>query len=936
MIMMLPLELRQEFLGRHMHGTAIELHNKQNSGWAQRGATDLLRITYPTADVQNALHAISRDASGKPIVFLGQRGRGKSHIMALLHHAVESPDLVERWARDWAARLPEPAPILAGLVLRRGFRAVSEALSNQEYANLWDVLFERHPRGLLYRGKFEQSGTAVPAASLIEDMCKEQPTALILDECQTWYDGLHDEAGPGGRKRRHWAFNFLQILSELSTKRPDLFVLAISVRNSDTEAYRQVLRDGPRLVDFKGKTSRQDRKRLLLHRLFENRGNFAEEDIGRLVAPYAAERLRLLHPDATAEEKERLTREVAEAWPFAPELLTLLEDHVLMAEAAQETRDLIRILASIVRSRGRETPLLTGSDFALDDDTGVTPLIDSFATTHDQERLREIALRNLQAVADAGVLAPHAKPVLSSIWLRSLSTTGVRGGTRQELQLDLVPQDRTDDNAFTLELDEIVENSVNVHTLERGQETRYCFRNDENPLSKLKAVARNARHFEPEGPTPPGLLPQRRDQVFVRQVLTHLLRSPDGATQPPSRPTVLDPNWQRAPWANLSQEDQPERWDRPVLLVLPTAPADTADVLGPWLAEHVPVRRNLVRFLLPKAGSADLYDDRPLLITARCALLAKEWKENDSRYAEYARRFDRELRRELSERFDRYALLSRWNFPEPRACAFHTEAHRATGADIPAVVEKLVRENFFAPEDFEAVPLECARRGDTMRQLLDVLREPPPRPDVEAIPFLGETVVYEQVLRLAARGKIALNVDGTWHPRETGQTEDEALRTLRQKAFRTGRELDRVQLGLPSQVGGGTGVAVTSRPIPAASPGAGPLFQPPVVGGGTPVSPAPASFGTAAPAASAPVPGPGTVSEPQPIIRRSSGARNGVNLLGELEKWGLPLQQKITQATLTFTGLTVKELRELCARLPPRLQAELQLTLPPSTQEGSP
>ena len=72
---MLPLELRQEFRSAHMRGTAIELRNKQNSGWAQRGAVDLLKITYPTADVQRALEAVSTTGAGKPVVFKGNRGR---------------------------------------------------------------------------------------------------------------------------------------------------------------------------------------------------------------------------------------------------------------------------------------------------------------------------------------------------------------------------------------------------------------------------------------------------------------------------------------------------------------------------------------------------------------------------------------------------------------------------------------------------------------------------------------------------------------------------------------------------------------------------------------------------------------------------------------------------------------------------------------------
>ena len=65
------------------------------------------------------------------------------------------------------------------------------------------------------------------------------------------------------------------------------------------------------------------------------------------------------------------------------------------------------------------------------------------------------------------------------------------------------------------------------------------------------------------------------------------------------------------------------------------------------------------------------------------------------------------------------------------------------------------------------------------------------------------------------------------------------------------------------------------------------------------------------------------------MIHQSLGAKSGVNLLGDIEKWALPDNQKVLQASLTFTSLSVKEIRELCAKLPPKVQAELQLTLTP-------
>ena len=127
----LPLELRQEFQAAHFRGTAIELRNRQGTGWTEKDPGELLEITYPTSDVQRALQAISTAAAGRPLVFLGDRGRGKSHIMALLHHAFRHPDRVEAWAKEWAAKSGFKS--LGNLQLPRGFEPISEPLSNEEY-----------------------------------------------------------------------------------------------------------------------------------------------------------------------------------------------------------------------------------------------------------------------------------------------------------------------------------------------------------------------------------------------------------------------------------------------------------------------------------------------------------------------------------------------------------------------------------------------------------------------------------------------------------------------------------------------------------------------------------------------------------------------------------------------------------------------------------
>ena len=158
---MLGLKLREEFLGSHMPGTAITLRTNDNTGAVQQDPNTILKITYPTADIQTALKQLSTQRAQKPIVLMGDRGRGKSHIMAVMHHAVANPDVVQDWAKEWGDKID--SSLLSDLELEQGYTAISEPVHNNEYPLLWELLFERHPKGQIYRGKFLQSGSQVPS-----------------------------------------------------------------------------------------------------------------------------------------------------------------------------------------------------------------------------------------------------------------------------------------------------------------------------------------------------------------------------------------------------------------------------------------------------------------------------------------------------------------------------------------------------------------------------------------------------------------------------------------------------------------------------------------------------------------------------------------------------------------------------------------------------
>src|SRR5690606_36757788 len=113
-------------------------------------------------------------------------------------------------------------------------------------------------------------------------------------------------------------------------------------------------------------------------------------------------------------------------------------------------------------------------------------------------------------------------------------------------------------------------------------------------------------------------------------------------------------------------------------------------------------------------------------------------------------KFDKPLRDALKTRFDRFAILKRWNFPDPTECLFDVERVNAQGEDIPGQVEDTIFTALFDPTTFEKSILQIARDSGVVGDVLDMLYEPPPSPDSTAIPFVGDTRVYESIMGMAA------------------------------------------------------------------------------------------------------------------------------------------------------------------------------------------
>ena len=905
---MLGLTLREEFRGKRLKGTAIELSNDSNTGATQVAAKEFLEITYPTHDLLKAIEAIGPN-QGRPVVVIGERGLGKSHLMAALYHAVHDVASTGAWLSAWAKTLGDPT--LSKIPLRGDMLVIGESLHRQRYKFLWDLLFERHPHGTYMKGKWEGMGAAktdVPSDKLILEMLENKPTMLLLDEFQTWFDGLSNTKQTPGKS---WAFNFIQILSEIAKERPDLLVLVISVRNGSSDAYQQVHRVNPVPIDFQAGGSaeriQQDRRRMLLHRLFDNRLQIAPSGVNALIEQHVTEYFRLL--DVPPAEQERRRKDFTESWPFAPHLLRLLEEQVLIATDAQETRDMIRILASLFKSRGAAVPVLTAADFRLDDDaSGIGALLDSVANAHHRS-LREKAQQNIISVTDAvpshAAIAPHLQEIVGSLWLRSIAVGNLAGAEPATLQADITRGQAIDDNAFQVELATVVENSFNIHQ----DGLRLVFREEENPQAKLMACARNDKLF-----TDGSDLDQLAKEV--RYVI--------GGTEEVAktyRVIALPGTWESDPWSAVDEAERPERWDdRLPILVLPEEPDKIDERLGRWTKDHLQKFRNTVRFLLPRAGSANAFQDRDLLILARAEMKALEWSGQSPEYKKLHAKYQRDLRDILLKRFDRFAVLRRWNFAEPAQCVFSVESLKKQGALIPEGIEETLINDLFVPEDFEALVLAAAASSISVGKLLRELQEPRPAGQ-DCIPWLGETQMKERILRLCARGKIAIDLRGLeflqTHP---GEDEETAWKRLRPKLSYTGRQLDEISLLEPSAVPTTGGAAA---PLSASREGGG-LFG----GESTPVPSAPSGTppgGFTPPPPDGGVFGGAVASSSTQRIALNNPATSALNLLGKLEGWGIGPATQVADVSIKVSAASGAQLRDLLKKLPDGMTFELSL-----------
>lgn len=885
---MLELQLRPEFRSKRLKGTAIDFND-----CIEQDPEQFLDITYPTGDLIKLLRSIEI-GQDRPVVLMGERGQGKSHLMVTLYHVFKNPDKSKLWIEGWKKK--DKSLDNFDLNIKNNMMVIAESLQKQNYKFLWDILLDRHPKGEYIRGKWEGMGerkTDILSHDLIVEMLQLQPVVLILDEFQTWYEGLtNTKQYPW----KNWAFNFIQILSEIAKERPDLLTLVVSVRNGSTEAYQQIHRVNPIVVDFKGENSKRDRKRLLIHRIFENRRHVYDEDILKLIKVHINEYIRLLNIPET--EQEHLKQEFIDTWPFAPYLMNLLEDHVLVATDAQETRELIKILVNLYKAHKDTAVVITPAHFTINDKSSeIVDLLD-ILSNDENIKLKDKAVRNLEAIYEAIKMpeytVPHAKEIISSLWVRSLSFDRFKGASSKTIHIDITQDKVIEDNKFDIELASIVDNSFNIHELGN----KLVFKNEENPKSKLMSTAKNDKLFKHD---------EDIDEL-ASQIKKVILD--DVNLEEKYNLIVLKKNWRHRPWDEVQPNENPQNWDNriPVILI-PDTDEDINLLLGTWLKENVNIKRNTIRFLI---ADESIYFDRNLIVLARAVLKSKEWKTNEPQYSSIYKDIKKELRDELKSKFNRFAILENWSFNNPQDCRFHVEKHGVDSSKILLEIDEQINKNIFIPEDLEEVVDNFASKSKTIGELLNYLKEPRPNYE-ECIPWIGESSIKEFLIKYCSSGNIVLNLRGSEYlTKKKLETEDIAYNSIKSKVG-DGRKLEEITLMTPENVPMSTS-QVKFNNIPTKlndTENKSDNIDRPIINTHENHINMQEQF---------------EFTKPKELVDIEDSLLSQINLLGRLEQWNIQSNTKIKNISISIDELNGKDLINLIENLPDELKYNIKLT----------
>lgn len=177
-----------------------------------------------------------------------------------------------------------------------------------------------------------------------------------------------------------------------------------------------------------------------------------------------------------------------------------------------------------------------------------------------------------------------------------------------------------------------------------------------------------------------------------------------------------------ATWSEVEDSDIPSKWDRLTYRdseLSIWATWNKRYPFGEWLKVHIQKKKYCSLPPLLSTDTQSLFADDELVFAARCSFLcSKEGWGNDSVFRALHQDFDRPLRAALKAKFNRFAIIRKWDYQQPQNCQFEIEKISEQSGDVPAAVEDRILKDIFDQTEFKQFILERAKDSDFMERIL--------------------------------------------------------------------------------------------------------------------------------------------------------------------------------------------------------------------------
>lgn len=377
----------------------------------------VLRVTYPTQPIKLLIQQVTEKLMGKThkggLVVRGSYGSGKSHTLLTLFHLCRNAQRANKWCQQRGLPFRFPDDV----------RVAATQLVGEMATSLWGDLLKRLGEEALINDI-----KRFPSREQWASLGRKQPTVLLIDELEAWYEGLSSQERPVQR-------NALQNLMEAAELDDVPLFVVVSVYGVNHEVMAILNRTQPPVLDV---GTAEDRWKIVRHRLLDE---LDDKKSGEIVQRYLQTYKRVKASLPSLQDFDELRKEMERHYPFCPHFLRKVFEVYSLMPRHEMTRGVIGLCATLLRRWAKERDLiLTGDLDVMEEEIAsdlrkLDPMLVENAQKDLQERCREI---------------DYAAEFLGAALLYSVG--GQKGISEEELWLaTLRPERNINDLQYALE-----------------------------------------------------------------------------------------------------------------------------------------------------------------------------------------------------------------------------------------------------------------------------------------------------------------------------------------------------------------------------------------------------------------------------------------------------------------------------------------------------